>query len=156
VSCHAEEVVFAGHKTTVIFCGEDNSPQPCATCQVPDAPWLCDWPVLKRVEVPISVVEVGDIWVTGYSGRHGRVVRIENLDINSRPTEAPNYVSRNILVAIPGTRNPYSYNRYRDVDTATTLQPGTCDAPCCDRHAREVDENVHYCVEHWNSWEALT
>jgi hypothetical protein len=29
------------------------------------------------------------------------------------------------------------------------LRLGTCDQPCCDNCAREPDENVHHCQDHW-------
>lgn len=29
----------------------------------------------------------------------------------------------------------------------------TCDRPMCDRHAREVGQNMHYCVTHKRMWD---
>jgi hypothetical protein len=153
MSCHAQEVAFMGHKAVMIFCGEDPAPEPCATCAAPDAQWLCDWPMVKRVTVPISEMKVGDVWITQQAAKRAVVVQIDNLDINGRRTEASDFVSRRFWIAIPNHRDPYPYLRY-EPDTAVTLRPGTCDAACCDAHAREVGEDVHYCFAHWNSWEA--
>ena len=40
-------------------------------------------------------------------------------------------------------------------DKVTVLRPGTCDAPCCDLHSRNVGEDLDYCQAHWRAWEEI-
>lgn len=37
----------------------------------------------------------------------------------------------------------------------TVFRPGTCDAPACDAHSREVGDDRHYCQSHWRAWELV-
>jgi hypothetical protein len=47
---------------------------------------------------------------------------------------------------------------WADTDEVMTVRgPDLCDAPVCEFHVRELDEAgyFHYCMDHWNAWEAL-
>jgi hypothetical protein len=146
-----EETVFAGERTLTFFCGDlEGDPKPCAVCGAEDAPWLCDWPVARQVELPVAEVKIGDIWITQQAGKRARVVEIEEFTIGP--------IARRFWLAIPGHKKPYPYIYMRYLSpgvTATIERSGfTCDEACCDRCVRELDDEVHYCQAHWNSWEA--
>jgi hypothetical protein len=44
----------------------------------------------------------------------------------------------------------YLYGR----DRVNVFCSQRCEKPVCDLHLREVSDRTHYCMEHWNSWEA--
>jgi hypothetical protein len=154
MSCEVVTVdgVFGG--SPMFVCSEDVRPS-CAICHQGHAPFLCDWPVERKVHVPAFSVEVGDVWITQQAGKRGSVVVIEYLDIHGRPwaTKADS-IERRFWVAIPGHKDHYPYIRF-EIDSVETLRPGTCDAPCCDAHVREVAEERHYCADHWRAWEQV-
>jgi hypothetical protein len=128
---------------------------PCSVCKAP-AHWRCDWPVQRKVHVPAFSIEVGDVWITQQVGKRGHVRCIEYLDINGRVRATPKTsVARRLWVAIPGHKEPFAYLRY-EIDDVETVRPATCDAACCDAHARDVGEDRHYCASHWAAWETVS
>lgn len=114
------------------------------------APFRCAWPVEREVVVPARTLEVGDVWVTEQTRKHGRIVRIEKtirLDFPLR-----------FHVMIPGFgKAPCTYDRHPDIGKGViTLRPAPCGAYACEQHVREVDPARHYCQAHWRSWEGVS
>ena len=105
MSCEVEEIVFAGEKTTAFFCSpNDDPPLPCGFCQTPDAPYLCDWPSMQRVELPAEDLKIGDIWITQIAAKRGRIVGIEWDGAHHGPHRRRFWVLNS-----PGIRIPYPY-----------------------------------------------
>lgn len=127
-------------------------PPGCAFCSGP-AERRCSWPMMKQESVKIELAEVGDLWITEQAAKRARIVQIEDLDRRGNVTEEmPD--SRRIWILIPGHPDPYPYKRWPGNRYVTELL-GTCDAPACDSHSREVGDDVHYCQAHWRAWELV-
>lgn len=153
MGCHIEipqHGPFNG--STVFICGEAIDP-PAKLCKFcgEDGLYLCDWKEVERVEqTHWHDVRVGDVWVT-----------------NQRPWEpVTNYIQAvvveivaverglNFIVQSPKGRQPY-FRFFNSVSPCPILRRGTCDQPMCERHAREVGDDVHYCMDCWRRQAAL-
>ncbi len=145
MSFHVEQVEFAGVKTNMIWCSSepDPEPQPCAFCPTL-SPLLCDWPICdKQVEVRADEVLHGDrVWIS--RSRTARLGIAEVLGIFG--------VGAVLVFKLRTNRGSYEWVRHPTA-MVTLLRPGTCDAPMCDLHTREVGDDLHYCQTHWRAWE---
>jgi hypothetical protein len=117
----------------------------CDFCGSREELVTCTWTVADaRVLKAVEDAEVGDVWVTQQAGKRGRVVEIVGLgDLGT---------SRQLWVLIPGHPKPYAYIRYNG-DLFESEGAGPCGLVACFRHAREVSERGHWCVDHWAAWE---
>ncbi len=149
MGCEIKQTTFAGHPATAFICGSGINPKPkkCAFCDCRDAKSLCDWPVMKRIELPIEEARVGDVWITKQQHHRGKIVQIEAAVDPVVPTFANRY-----WVLVPGRKDPYPYLRHVG-QTFTTERPGTCDKPCCFKHRRHVGPNRDYCMDHCHEQE---
>ena len=128
------QVVSQG-SAQVFVCGDP--PAPCKFCDEAGI-YLCDWKEVERVEnTHWHDVRVGDVWVI-LAGQYGRVIEIVaeekglafRIDIGNGKVLRPFRFSHSTL-------------------TCPILRRGTCDQPMCERHAREVGDDVHYCMDCW-------
>lgn len=128
----------------------------CRFCEDDSDTVLCDWPGWKTVEKPIEKADVGDLWITEKAAKRARIVEIENLDYHGVKTKTnqSKFLQRMLWVQISGHPKPYPYLRYVG-DTFTTEALAICDQSACWRHSREVDEDRHYCADHWRAWESV-
>jgi len=147
MSCHIytpSDGPLAGSK--VILCGNLPKPKRCVFCNA-RGEFLCDWPVEKPVPVKPHDVRHGDL-IVNYTESIGRVIDIrahaDLFDFRLCLTRCP--VGRARLV---GTE---VYTRFHVSQKVRVIRTATCDSPACDLHVREVGDDRHYCVNHWNAW----
>lgn len=146
--CRIETLDFAGATATVCFCSTEPR-QPCATCGAP-APFLCDWPdPEKPSQVTAADVRQGDILeVPVARSKRVRLPVIEVEAVAGRSFRFRGYYRSVGVAAAVGWASPWMLAE----DVVTVRRPGTCDAPCCEQHAREVGEDRHYCAGCWGRW----
>jgi hypothetical protein len=116
----------------------------CHFCGCRHAKATCDWPTIRRGEVLVEDLKVGDFWIAEPSGKRGKIVEIEDFDL-----------TRKFWILVPGTKDPSPYNRFRG-DRQMSERIETCDNACCFRHRRRIGPGRHYCSDHWNTWEAVS
>lgn len=139
MGCHLEIPQSGPWKgSQIIACGEAfDPPKFCTFCGDPGL-YLCDWKEVERVEdTHWHDVRVGDVWVM-LPAEHYRVAEIEALERGM------------VFVLDMGkgkTLRPYRF--YNSTVPCPILRRGTCDQPMCERHAREVADDVHYCMDCW-------
>jgi hypothetical protein len=124
----------------------------CQFCESEEETVLCDWPEMKPTPKRTWLAEVGDVWITQKKQHRASIVEIENLDKQRQTVIGENF-GRRIWVLIPKHPKPYPYDYCNHNGMFTTETLGTCDRQCCWRHQREVGENRHYCMAHWDSWQ---
>lgn len=138
MGCHIEMPQSGPWKgAQVITCGEAfDPPKPCKFCGAPGL-YLCDWKEVERVEdTHWHDVRVGDIWVL-LPTKHGTVVEIES-------------VEKGVVFHIDagnGIIRPFRF--LNSTIPCPIFRRGTCDQPMCEAHAREVANDVHYCMDCW-------
>ncbi len=118
----------------------------CLNCGDP-AIALCTWPVRRFIDVTVGELDIGD------------VLQMEQGEGIIRSVEKhPNdyIVTIGILYRVPlKLPVPLSFKKL-DVSTIPTLRDAKCDAPCCDRCARDpADGKNRVCREHWDAWEKV-
>lgn len=118
----------------VFVCGD---PKPCKFCGETGV-YLCDWKEVVRVEdTHWHDVRVGDVWVI-LAGQYGRVIEI---------VAEERGVAFRIDIGKGKVLRPFRFSH--STLTCPILRRGTCDQPMCERHAREVGDDVHYCMDCW-------
>lgn len=121
----------------VTICGEAFDPKPCKFCGETGL-YLCDWKEVERVErVHWHDVRIGDLWVY-LPGQPARVVNIE--------TEEKGLF---FCIDIGKGRIIRPFRFFNSSLDCPILRRGTCDQPMCEAHAREVGDDVHYCMDCW-------
>jgi hypothetical protein len=143
MGCHIETPQSGPWKgSTLIMCGEAfDPPKPCKFCG--DAGlYLCDWKEVVRIEdTHWHDVRVGDTWVV-LPTEHYRVAEIR----------AEEKGLKFILVGKGKVLTPF---RFFNSTLSCPILRGTCDQPVCERHAREVGDDVHYCMDCWQRQAAM-
>jgi hypothetical protein len=117
--------------------------EPCAFCGDP-APYRCDWPATKRVKTDPFFVLHGDTVILPAPGTRGGTITAVVRDIYA--FQSPGHRPAYDLVTDHGTFRAWAHAQ------VSIERQGTCDAPVCEDHVREVAEDRHYCQEHWNAW----
>lgn len=140
--CHVETVEFAGRPTQVIVCGSGPRKKFCRYCGA-RATALCDWPRVRREEVALDQLKVGDL-VFVFAGAKEQQ---EVVYVKPRPAEGEVWLA----CAWHGKVIQHVFQPWRKVFRAVQ---GTCDAPCCYRCLRHVGPDVDYCRRHWTAWES--
>ena len=114
----------------------------CRFCDCDNADAQCAWPTIRRSEVLVEDLRVGDIWIT--ERKRGRIVEIEDFDL-----------TRRFWISNPGHKDPDTYNRFRR-DLQMIERAEMCDNACCFRHRRRIGPDRYYCVDHWEAWETVS
>ena len=103
----------------------------------------CDWKVEKFVPMAASELFVGDgVRLYGDESRPSKVIYADLRDGEMYLGIDRAYFGV-LTMKVLATRTFY------------VLRSATCDAPCCERCAREVDEEVHYCARHRDAWKSI-
>lgn len=145
MGCHTEIPQHGSLKGSTIFmCGEAfAAPKPCTFCSE-DGIYLCDWKEVERVEATHwHDVRVGDVWV---------VLPTEQLRVAEIVAEEKGV---RFILNIGKGKDLRPFRFFNSTLTCPILRRGTCDQPICERHAREVAEDVHYCMDCWRRQAAL-
>jgi hypothetical protein len=121
---------------TVHVCGLP-APKRCAFCGG-KAPYLCDFKVNRAVSILASDVRRGD-FIRWYNKADREVIFRDASPDGSL-----------VYLAVKDEKGKVLQLRYMENQTFKILRLATCDNPCCDTCAREPDENVHHCKDHWN------
>lgn len=129
----------------VIACGEAfEPPKSCKFCG-DSGLYLCDWKVERVEDVHWHDVRIGDTWALQGPGANvtARVAAIE-----PEQTGLRFFLDTGKTVLTP-------FRFLNSTMSCPILRPGTCDQPMCERHAREVGDDVHYCMDCWQRQRAL-
>jgi hypothetical protein len=102
----------------------------------------------------IEDLVLGDI-VRRFVDKRMKLPPAEVMEICDFPGDAVLRPRRTVIIRIR-SRTP----RFKTFNNAVTsrvriLRPGECGELCCELHAREVDDGLHYCANHWRAWEAV-
>ncbi len=137
-------------------CGHSHCTCPlvCAFCRLPGED-LCYWPVERFEPTRLADVQPGDTICRFKESRSrsgvATVETIEPCDLGTSP---------GVRITLRIKRAAHSTPLYRSKTftappwkMARVLKPGTCDVPICALHSREVDDDRHYCKDHWLAWE---
>ena len=138
MSCHVEIPQDGPWNGVQVFaCGQAfEPPKTCKFCTEKGL-YLCDWKEVERVQdTHWHDVRVGDVWVLLPTMR-GTVYFIE-------PEEKG---LRFWIAAGKNVTAPFRF--FNSTLPCPILRRGTCDQPMCERHAREVGDDVHYCMDCW-------
>lgn len=137
MGCHIEIPQSRSWNGARVFaCGEDINLS-CKFCGEPGL-YLCDWKEVERVEdTHWHEVRVGDVWAL-LPTKHGTVVEIESVEKG---------LVFHIDAGNGGIIRPFRF--LNSTIPCPIFRRGTCDQPMCERHAREVGDDVHYCMDCW-------
>lgn len=141
--CQAVQMEFAGKPATVFVCGPRK--KFCRFCGA-KATALCDWPRVRIVQVAFAELKVGDEVVSGPQSRQvHRLVYLEPKPERGEVWLATEWQGR--------VTQRVESQPWRGM---WAPRAGTCDAPCCFRHARHVGPDRDYCRRHWDAWKQVT
>lgn len=165
------EVVTSEGANVFVCSHTHKDAQACAFCGAEDALYLCDWPVEKVEPIPICDVRHGDVVAHCRGGHVDQVLAksvVLGIEVDGRGYEMNlgqhrlTALGRTLpraqqMVVLSLTISGFSWEDMRPMSSFTTkvkvIRPGTCDVAACEAHVREVGDEVHYCADHWNSWQ---
>jgi hypothetical protein len=127
----------------VFICGDRPRKRFCRFCGA-RATAVCDWPKVRREEIRLDQVQLGDRVYPFREANDAYAV----VYIQTRPAEGEVW----LRLECRGHVTQYVLEPWKPVFRPLA---GTCDAPVCRRHLRHVGPNRDYCQRHWKAWERV-
>lgn len=127
---------------TAIVCGLPKAKR-CKFCGEPGET-LCDWPVERMELIPGHKLRKGD-----------RALVLCGLYevIFCQADISKDALYLGLVLEKTGAVSTVEFRLSGEYQVRRTA---TCDAPCCEAHAREVGDDRHYCADHWRAWEEIS
>ncbi len=124
----------------------------CHYCERP-AIGKCGWPELRFVVVDVADLQLGEI-IRRWNEPQPRSSKIARVTAIFRMKDGGHMVTFAVYAAGSGGKGlAKMHQQYLTCAKAERLAP--CSTPVCEAHARELDDNRHYCSAHWQSWEKV-